>query len=239
MLKKKLKEMEFRTEQTRKSRKKNGVPIIAVVGYTNVGKSSLLNRLCGANVLQADMLFATLDSTARSMRLPSGLDVVIVDTVGFVSRLPHSLISAFKSTLQEAAYADLIIKVCDIDDPECDTQLSITNSVLSELNCDEIDSITVYNKIDKVKSAALFDTAAVAVSAATGEGIDNLLQKIDKALKSRLRMVNILLPYDKLSLTAIIHNNGSVISEEYKEEGVKITANVRVQDLHMFEKYMC
>ncbi len=237
-LRQKLKDTEFRREQTRRSRKKTGVAIVAVVGYTNVGKSSLLNKMSGANVMQADMLFATLDATARSMRLPSGLDIVVIDTVGFVSRLPHSLVNAFKSTLEEAAYADVILKVCDASDSDNETQLTITNSVLSELKCDDIPYITVYNKIDKVQSATLFDTSAVAVSAKTGAGIDELLGKIDDVLKKRLSIISVLLPYDKLSLAGVIREHGSVLQEDYKESGVLIKGKVRIQDLHLFEQYI-
>ncbi len=237
-LKRKLKEMEHRREQTRRARKKNGVPVIAVVGYTNVGKSSLLNKICDASVLQADMLFATLDATARSMRLPSGLDVIAIDTVGFVSRLPHSLVNAFKSTLEESAYADVILKVCDASDSESDTQLSITSRVLEELKCDAIPYITVYNKIDKAQGVMLFDTSAVAISAKTGEGIEKLLLKIDDILSARLRSVHALLPYDKLSLANVMREHGSVQEEKYEENGVLITGTVRIQDLHMFEPFL-
>ncbi len=237
-LRQKLKDTQFRREQTRKSRKKTGISIIAVVGYTNVGKSSLLNKICGATVMQADMLFATLDATARSTRLPSGLDVVMIDTVGFVSRLPHSLVNAFKSTLEEAAFADVILKVCDAANTDSDTQLAVTNEVLSELKCDDIPYITVYNKIDKVQGATLFDTSAVAVSAKTGEGIDDLLIKIDEALSTRLSLISVLLPYDKLSLAAIIREHGSVVQEEYRDDGVYIKGKVRVEDLHEFEQFV-
>lgn len=197
-LRERLEELERRRAETRKSREKSGVPVVALVGYTNVGKSSLLNRLCGAQVLEADMLFATLDPTARRLTLPSGLACVAVDTVGFVSRLPHNLVQAFKSTLEEAAFADVILKVCDASDPEAAAQLAVTDDVLGELGCGDIPQIVVYNKCDRVENAALFDTSAVRTSAVTGEGLDALLARLDAALAGRVRRIAVLLPYDKL-----------------------------------------
>ncbi|MEG2054393.1 MAG: GTPase HflX, partial [Oscillospiraceae bacterium] len=144
-LEEKLDEIEKRRNQTRKARSKQGVPVIALVGYTNVGKSSLLNFLCKSDIFAQDMLFATLDPTARKFSLPSGQNVIFVDTVGFVSRLPHNLVSAFKSTLEEARYADVIIKLCDISDPEALAQQNVTNEVLESLKCGDIPQLTVYN----------------------------------------------------------------------------------------------
>ena len=213
-------EMERRRAETRKSREKSGVPVVALVGYTNVGKSSLLNKMCGAEVLEANMLFATLDPTARKLTLPSGLGAIAVDTVGFVSRLPHGLVEAFKSTLEEAVFADIIIKVCDAADSEASTQLSVTDEVLQELGCHDIPQIIVYNKCDKVPTAELFDTSAVRTSAKTGEGIDTLLAKMDEALSARVRRIQILLPYDKLGIATPMRESGTVITEEYREDGV-------------------
>ena len=236
-LREKLEEMERRRAETRKSREKSGVPVIALVGYTNVGKSSLLNRLCDAQVLEANMLFATLDPTARKLTLPSGLAVVAVDTVGFVSRLPHGLVRAFKSTLEEAAYADIILKVCDAADPEASTQLSVTDAVLSELSCGDIPQITVYNKCDMAPGAVLFDTSAVRTSALTGEGLDILLSKLDAALSDRVRRIAVLLPYDKLGVATPMRENGTVITEEYREDGVYLEGIVKSMDLHYFVPY--
>ncbi len=237
-LQEKLDEMETRRAQTRRSRQKNGVPVIALVGYTNVGKSSLLNRICGAEVMAQDMLFATLDPTARKAQLPSGLEVIFVDTVGFVSRLPHNLVEAFKSTLEEAAYADLIIKVCDLSDEEAATQLQVTDEVLGSLGCADIPQMVVYNKCDKAADALLFDTAAVKVSAATGQGIEELLAHIDTLLADRVRLVEVLLPYNELGLAGILRSGGTVIAEEYRENGLYCKATVRKEDLHHFIPYL-
>ncbi len=237
-LSERLGEMERRRAETRKSRKKSGVPVIALVGYTNVGKSSLLNKMCGAEVLEANMLFATLDPTARKLTLPSGLGAIAVDTVGFVSRLPHGLVEAFKSTLEEAAFADIIIKVCDAADSEASTQLSVTDEVLEELGCHDIPQIVVYNKCDMVPTAALFDTSAVRTSAKTGAGIDVLLAKMDEALSARVRRIQILLPYDKLGAATPMRESGTVLTEEYREDGVFLDGIVESVDLHYFTPYL-
>ena len=237
-LRERLAELERRRAETRKSREKSGVPIVALVGYTNVGKSSLLNRLCGAEVLEANMLFATLDPTARRLTLPSGLQCVAVDTVGFVSRLPHNLVQAFRSTLEEAAFADVILKVCDASDPQAATQLAVTDEVLDSLGCAEIPQIVVYNKCDRVGNAALFDTSAVRTSAVTGEGLDALLARLDEALSARVRQVKVLLPYDKLGEAAFLRESGSVLAEEYRADGVYVEGIVKTADLHRFVPYL-
>ena len=233
-----LAEMERRRAETRKSRRKNGVPVIALVGYTNVGKSSLLNRLCGAQVLEANMLFATLDPTARRLTLPSGLETVAVDTVGFVSRLPHGLVEAFKSTLEEAAYADVIVKVCDISDPEAAAQLAVTDGVLQELGCGEIPQLVVYNKCDAARDTVPFDTSAVRTSARTGEGLDELLERLDGLLADRVRRIAVLVPYDKLGETQPMRQRGTVLVEEYRPEGLYLEGIVKAADLHRFAEYL-
>ena len=149
-----LKELEKRRSETRRARQKNNVPVVALVGYTNVGKSSLLNALCGEQIFEADMLFATLDPTARKLVLPSGLQIILVDTVGFVSRLPHHLVEAFKSTLEEAAFADVIVKVADAGDAQAAEQLAVTDEVLGSLDCTDIPQLVVYNKCDTANTVA-------------------------------------------------------------------------------------
>ncbi|MEG1126534.1 MAG: GTPase HflX [Oscillospiraceae bacterium] len=236
-LEERLEEMEKRRGETRKAREKSGVPIIALVGYTNVGKSSLLNKLCGADTMAADMLFATLDPTVRKLTLPSGLACVAVDTVGFVSRLPHGLVNAFKSTLEEAAYADIILKICDASDEKSHEQQIVTDAVLAELHCEDIPQITVYNKCDKL-NAALFNSEAMLTSAATGEGLCELLSAVDKLLSDRVRRINILLPYDKLSLAAPMRTRGTVLCEEYRDDGVYFEGIVKAMDLHLYNEFL-
>lgn len=236
-LESRLKELEKRRGETRRARQKNGVPVISLVGYTNVGKSSLTNALCGAEIFEADMLFATLDPTARKCTLPSGLQVILVDTVGFVSRLPHDLVDAFKSTLEEAACSDIILKIADASDSEAAEQLSVTDEVLNDLGCGDIPQVIVYNKCDRT-GVAPYDPDVLLVSAKTGYGLDSLLAKIDEILAHRVRTIEVLLPYDKLALADVFRTRGSVLAEEYRENGVYYKATVKVDDLHRFEAYL-
>ena len=232
-----LKELEKRRGETRRARQKNNVPVVALVGYTNVGKSSLLNALCGEQIFEADMLFATLDPTARKLTLPSGLQIILVDTVGFVSRLPHHLVEAFKSTLEEAAYADVIVKVADAGDDQATEQLAVTDEVLSSLDCEDIPQLVVYNKCDTANLLS-FDPDILLTSAKTGVGLPALLAKIDDVLAHRVRGIEVLLPYDKLALADILRSRGSVAEEEYREDGVYYRATVKIDDLHRFEPYL-
>ena len=232
-----LAEMEKRRSESRKARAKTGMPVVSLVGYTNVGKSSLMNALCGPSVAEADMLFATLDPTSRKLTLPSGMSVLLVDTVGFVSRLPHNLVEAFKSTLEEAAWSDVIIQVADAADPLREEQLAVTQQVLDSLDCDDIPRLTVYNKCDK-PGAAAFDPDILLTSAKTGLGLDRLLQRLDQILSDRVRTIHVLLPYDALGLAASMRERGSVLTEEYRPEGLYLEGIVKREDLHLFEGYL-
>ena len=236
-LERRLAELEKRRSETRRARQKSGVPVISFVGYTNVGKSSLMNALCGSEVLEADMLFATLDPTARKAALPSGLPVVLVDTVGFVSRLPHHLVDAFKSTLEEAAYSDVIVKVADASDPQREAQLAVTDEVLNSLGCADIPQLTVYNKCDK-SGAVAFDPDILLTSAKTGAGLDTLLAALDKALAHRMRPVKALLPYDKLGLAEPMRRSGSVLVEDYRADGVYLEGLAKTSDLYLYLPYL-
>ena len=237
-LEEKLREMEKRRGENRRARQKSGVPVVALVGYTNVGKSSLMNALCGeGTVLAKDMLFATLDPTARQLSLPSGLNVILVDTVGFVSRLPHHLVRAFRSTLEEAAFADVIVMVADATDPAREEQLAVTEQVLNDLDCRDIPRLVVYNKADRAGAVA-FDPSVLLTSARTGRGLDQLLKALDEKLGSRVRRVKVLLPYDKLSLLDVFRREGSVISEEYQAEGVAVEGILPADRLHLVQEYL-
>ncbi len=235
-LKIKLRQLEKQRNIMRKSRQKNHVPVVALVGYTNVGKSSLLNRLTQSDAAVKDMLFATLDPTARACCLPNGLDVIFVDTVGFVSRLPHNLVEAFKSTLEEAKFADLILKVCDAGDMEAFMQLEVTDQVLRNLGCEAIPQITVCNKCD-IKGSLLFEKDAVYVSAKTGKGLDTLLKRIQEQLSMRMTFVEVLLPYDKAALAACLYEDGRVIQEEYQPDGIYMKAIVKKEQAKKFAVY--
>lgn len=236
-LERRLKELEKRRGENRRARRKSGLPVISLVGYTNVGKSSLMNALCGAGVPEADMLFATLDPTARRLSLPSGLPVILVDTVGFVSRLPHRLVEAFKSTLEEAAYSDLIVKVADASDEEREAQLAVTDEVLASLGCAEIPQLTVYNKCDRA-GALGFAPEILLTSAKTGRGLPALLAAMDKALAARMRPVKALLPYDQLGLAEPMRQAGSIQKEEYRPDGLYLEGLARIEDLHLYQPYL-
>ena len=226
-----------RRGETRRARQKNNVPVVALVGYTNVGKSSLLNALCDEQIFEADMLFATLDPTARKLVLPSGLQIILVDTVGFVSRLPHHLVESFKSTLEEAAFADVIVKVADAGDAQAAEQLAVTDEVLGSLDCADIPQLVVYNKCDTANTVA-FDPDILLTSAKTGYGLPALLAKLDEVLNHRVRTIEIVLPYDKLALADILRSRGSVAAEEYREDGVYYRGTVKIDDLHRFEEFL-
>ena len=237
-LKSQLKEVEKQRSVLRAQRQKKQIPVIALVGYTNAGKSTLFNRLTHAQVKEEDQLFATLDTTTRRCKMPSGRTVLFVDTVGFIHKLPHHLIKAFRATLEEAAYADVILKVCDGADPEAPDQLAVTDQVLTELGCADIPQIVVYNKWDLMDGALLMDPEAVCISAKTGYGIDALLERIEQVLSDRVRRIRVLLPYDKLGEAAPMREHGTVLQEEYREDGLYLEGIVKSTQVHLFEAYL-
>lgn len=212
----------------RQRRKKNDVVSIALVGYTNAGKSTLLNALTGADVYAQNQLFATLDPTARELFLPGGQKIVLVDTVGLLRRLPHQLISAFESTLEEAAQADFILHVCDLANPAVSEQKQVAEELLSSLGCADIPALTVYNKCDLVHpSMRPCDTAdTVCISAKTGEGVSALLTRIEAFLSDRMVPLTLLLPYSAGSVLSLIRQNGQVHSLAYTDAGTHVSVSV-------------
>ena len=234
-----LKEIEKRRGLMRKRRKKDGVLTAAIVGYTNVGKSTLLNYLTEAGVLAENKLFATLETTSRAIELPDGRSVTLIDTVGLIRRLPHQLVEAFKSTLEEAASADVIIHVCDASAEDCEEQAKVTLELLKELGCEGIPVVTVFNKCDKVPYINELDTSgeAVKISAKNGTGIDSLLAAIQKALPENSVRRRLLLPFDKAGLVNTIRQEGRIFSEDYTAEGIVLDALVDIKVYHRVESY--
>lgn len=221
-----LKELEERRGYSRTRRKKDNVQVGAIVGYTNAGKSTLLNLLTNAGVLAENKLFATLDPTSRAIELPDGRSLLLVDTVGLIRRLPHHLVEAFKSTLEEAACADIILHVCDVSDPEAAEKADVTLKTLTELGAGEIPVVTVLNKCDKLTESIPVDESTVKISALKGEGIECLLETVARNLPETARRMKMLIPYDKAGFTAKIREKGKVFGEEYLESGVLVDALV-------------
>ena len=234
-----LEELTKRRQRYRERRKKDGIVTAAIVGYTNAGKSTLLNTLTQANVLAENKLFATLDPTARSIRLPDGSEVMLIDTVGFISRLPHFLVEAFKSTLEEATNADILIILCDASDPECESQLQVTKEILKELGGEGKPVITVYNKCDIASSYLLPVTKnTVKISALNGVGIDSLLECISENMPATKKRVLLLIPFSLGSLANEIRNTSRILREEYRPEGVFFDAVVDLQIMYKILDYI-
>ena len=214
----------------RKQRMKVPVPSAAIVGYTNAGKSTLLNKLTGSEVLAADKLFATLDPTSRKLTLPSGRVIVGTDTVGFVRRLPHRLVEAFKATLEEALVADFLVHVLDGSSTGVESHLKTTLEVLGELDADDKPRLTVFNKMDLVNDPAVrrhltqLVPDALFVSSHSGEGLEDLLIRLDDSLRRTPVLAELLVPYDHYDLVAQLHKLGCVQKEETLDEGVRIVA---------------
>lgn len=235
-----LKKLEKRRELHRARRKKDNILTGAIVGYTNVGKSTLLNALTDAGVLAENKLFATLDITSRMLELPDGRSIMLVDTVGLIRRLPHQLVEAFKSTLEEAASADIIINIIDISADDGLEQAYVTDSLLNDLGCADIPKIRVFNKADKLENSENIphDDKTVIISAKNKTGFDSLLECIAKNLPETAVRRKFLIPYDKTAVIGAIRNEGKIFSEEYTADGTLIDALVDVKQLYLVNDYI-
>ena len=232
-LKSELEDVKRHREVVRKKRENGGALTAAIVGYTNAGKSTLLNRLTQAGILAEDKLFATLDPTTRALTLPGGERVLLTDTVGFIRKLPHHLIEAFKSTLEEAKYSDVILHVVDCSNPQMDMQMHVVYETLRQLEITDKEIVTVFNKIDwEGADPAGRDMAAdyrVKISAKTGEGLPDLLGVLETILRSRRIYFEKVFSYAEAGRIQRIRKNGRLLSEEYKEDGIHVTAYVPVE----------
>jgi GTP-binding protein HflX len=231
-LRKDLKDLARTRDVKRSSRERSGIPQIAIAGYTNAGKSTLMNALTSSDVLVANQLFATLDPTVRRIDLPSGRPATISDTVGFVSKLPHELVEAFRSTLEEVSRATLVLHVADASSPDLPKQIEAVRTVLHEIGAARIGEVLALNKVDLLtphevaRALARVEGPAVAVSAVTGQGLDELMERVESALPRFPVQVSLLVPYGREDITALLYRDAEVISEDAREDGTLVRARV-------------
>jgi GTPase len=230
-LRREIKEMKTSRDTKRSERRRNNIPSVAIAGYTNAGKSSLLNHLTGAGVLVENALFATLDPTVRKTQTPDGRIYTLVDTVGFVRHLPHQLVEAFKSTLEEVSEADLIVHLVDGSHPDPMEQIRAVREVIDEIGGGQIMEIIAINKADIAKPEVVMEllrkeSNAYAISARTGYGVDTLVKAIEAALPKPKVEINVVIPFNRGDLVSAVHERGEIISEEYLPEGTKLHAMV-------------
>ena len=232
-LNRELAEVRKHREVTRGQRSRNQTKVAAIVGYTNAGKSTLLNHLTNAGVLEEDKLFATLDPTTRNLKLESGQEILLTDTVGFIRKLPHHLVEAFKSTLEEAKYADMIIHVVDASNPQKDKQMHIVYETLEMLGVKDKKIVTLFNKLDKVEeSEILHDFKAdktLRISARTGVGLSEFKELLEEILREDKKLLEGIIPYDQGGQLTIIRKYGELLEEDYRESGIYVKAFVPVE----------
>ena len=246
-LSREIKTMERVRKTTRKKRQDGSVPVVAIVGYTNAGKSTLLNRLTSSEILAEDKLFATLDPTTRICRLPGGQEVLLTDTVGFINKLPHELIDAFRSTLEEARYADVILHMIDASSPDMELHMEVVYDTLKDLGIKDKPIITCFNKIDKVEPMTFADRESereiegaeehehplfvdvnsnhsLEISVKTGQGMSEFFQTLENVLRENRRYIEMTIPYGDMGKIALIRKHGQLLEEKYVDEGVSIKA---------------
>jgi GTPase len=222
-------------ETQRAGRLRNQWPLASIVGYTNAGKSTLLNRLTGATVLAKDILFATLDPTTRRLRLPTNQNILLTDTVGFIRKLPHGLVESFKATLEEVVQADLLLHVVDVSHPQVDEQIAAVNSVLNELGAGDKPTLMVFNKVDQLNGGNTVTRLhelypnSVAISARMGQGVDELLAEISSQIRPERELVDLKIPHEEAALIARLHKVGQVLERKYLTKVAKFKARIPPQ----------
>jgi GTP-binding protein HflX len=246
-IKKELKEAASHRDVQRARRKKNDIPMVALVGYTNAGKSAVMNHILRETeggdkaVLEKDMLFATLDTYRRRIRLRDNKEFILVDTVGFVSKLPHTLVNAFRATLEEVVDADILIHIVDASHEDCDFQIKVVSDVLAELGASGKDTITVYNKIDLLRDDARFGRATpsvLPVSAKRGDNMDKLLAAIESEIFQDLRSARLLIPYDRGDIVSYLSEKTPVGARDYTEDGTLLDTKLRNADYRRLSRYI-
>lgn len=241
-LNRELAEVRKHREVTRGQRSRNQTKVAAIVGYTNAGKSTLLNTLTDAKVLEEDKLFATLDPTTRSLKLESGQEILLTDTVGFIRKLPHHLVEAFRSTLEEAKYADMIVHVVDASNPQKDKQMHTVYETLEMLGVKDKKVITLFNKLDKVEEAEiLHDFKAdktLRISAKTGEGLPKFKEILEEILREDKKLLEGTFPYSEGGQLTVIRKYGELLEEDYRDDGIYVKAFVPVELYRNLEKSM-
>ena len=240
ILERRLEELEHNRAVMRAQRDRSGVIKVALVGYTNAGKSTLLNALTGAGVLSEDKLFATLDPTTRKLELPCGETVLLTDTVGFIRKLPHHLVKAFRSTLDEVKYADILLIVADATDTEVADQIEVTRSVIGELEADSKPVLYVYNKCDLLDASLSLDGGedTVCVSGVSGMGIDELLLKLERIVLGFKKRYELLIPYSDQSALSALYNSYTVDNVEYTDSGITLSAVLDERGRGQYGKYI-
>ncbi|MCA9991500.1 MAG: GTPase HflX [Ardenticatenaceae bacterium] len=232
VIKQELEKVRARRVQQRAKRQQTALPVVAIVGYTNAGKSTLLNRLGGADVLVADMLFATLDPTTRRVKLPSGREALFTDTVGFIQKLPTEIVAAFRATLEEIADADILLHVVDVTHSNAAAQMEAVADTLAELEVDHLPQVVALNKVDGLPAGAdpvhemALPVPAVAISALSGAGMEMLLLAVEAALERNMDPIAIFLPYQRGDLMSLMYERGQVVSEQHEAEGVRLMGRI-------------
>ena len=243
-IKRDLEQVRSHRERHRAKRQQTELKVVAIVGYTNAGKSTLLNKISQADVLSADMLFATLDPTTRKVELAGGQEVLFTDTVGFIQKLPHDIVAAFRATLEEIIEADMILHVVDVSHPNALAQLDAVEDTLAELEVEHLPQVIALNKIDLLPEGAdplanlELQHPAVPVSAVTGEGLEDLLTAVEAAMARYLRRIEVLLPYERGDLISLLYERGQVDSEEHRGDGVKIFGRLPERLAPYFAPYL-